>query len=89
MKIYEMNSWDWVCANNEDEALDVYKKHLADSVGENSTDYEEILKDTDPVELTDKQLDNMKFSDDDCQNYTFREELARRTKPEFFASTEF
>ena len=93
MKIYDMNSVDWVCANSLEEAKEVYTRYLKDTYGEDSVDFNEIVKDADPVEITEEQLDKLIYSDED-ENYqpvkrTFKEELARRTRSEFFASTEF
>jgi hypothetical protein len=94
MKIFQLNDCDWVMANNLEEAI----KTLIEETG---TTREEAYDEAVAHELTDQELDMMKFTDDDeargdgslqtmAVTRTFKQEMARRKQvSQFFASTEF
>jgi hypothetical protein len=88
-----MNDYDWVCADTEDGATEVYTKHLIDTLGE-GIDTDETLKETEPRRLSEEELDTFKFYDDTAdgsigKHRSFREELELRDEPGFFASSEY
>lgn len=89
MKIYRMNDCDWWVG----ESLDACKADYIEECG----DPESV---EDARELTDEELDRLKFTDTDedevpiGEKRSFREQLAREvaqggTFPRMFASTEF
>jgi len=87
-KIYAMNECDWIVARSMEEAK---KEYIDNYAGETIA--------ADAHELTDEELDRLKYQDCNEDEHptgdvlTFRESLARRapylTRPELFASTEF
>lgn len=93
MKLFRMNDCDWVMAPSLDEAANFYAKYTAGS-------YEDAMKD-EPRELTDEEMDKLRFMDhaDDPEpsrgDRSFREELARRmatadeNETDLFATTEY
>ncbi len=71
IKIYQMNDCDWVAAENLQDA----KKALSECIGD---DADELVED--PFELSDEQMNKLKFVDDlyDRENSderTFKEQL--------------
>lgn len=85
-RIYEMNDCDWWMATSAEEAK---RDYLASIDGDES-----CIDDSGPRQLTNEQLDKLKFSDDlpetEDNTRTFREEMARREpRSQFFASTEY
>lgn len=85
MKIFKMNDCDWWMAPTLDEA----KAAVLAEYGPKYAD--ELI--VDPVELTEADLDRLKYTQENGSKITFREELANRikagAKTEMFASTEF
>jgi hypothetical protein len=90
IKVFAMNDCDWMAAATAEEASAAYSlfNHL-------DIPAEEMLEF--PRELTDKEMDKLRFVDTEVQpeaHRTFREQLqhiieAGETFPTFFASTEF
>lgn len=90
MKICQMNDCDWMIGESLEACRDEYITNYCDDPDS---------FDDDAHELTDGELDTMKFSDrsDDGQDqtpYTFRERLAIEIEagglfPRMFASTEY
>lgn len=82
-RVFKLNDCDWWVARTLEEAKADCRYQCGD------IDFE------DEHELSDADLDRLKFCDEDCssKSHSFREELRLRieagiTKPEFFASTE-
>ncbi len=91
-RVYALDDCDWWVARSLDEALQDYQTQTG--IRPDGPEVE------DAYELTDAELDSLKFTD--CDEHerptgdarTFREELARRvaeglSAPEHFASTEY
>jgi len=86
MKVFNMNDCDWFMARSLEEAIYEYKKYLKSQDMDDEPEYWE-----DAVELTEEEMDRLKYRDEDLpEAVTFREALAMRgSEPEFFASTEY
>ena len=93
-KVYEMNECDWWADYSMEDAKKNYLKFTGMGLDDVKEDWEEGW----PVELSEDDLDRIKYSPDpyeepDAEKRTFREELDGRIKkdevPGFFATTEF
>jgi hypothetical protein len=87
MKIFAMNDCDWMAGEDLESCI---QKYLADYAGSQSRD--DALDDA--RELSGKEMDRLKFCDEDGTKRTFREQLdlmvaAGEQFPTFFASTEY
>lgn len=93
-KVYAMNDCDWYVAKSEEAA----KASMMETVGCKSAEelVEEFCPSGYPVELSDQDLDRLKYQDDDDDSVSrsFREQLLRmidrgEVMPGLFASTEY
>lgn len=87
MKIFAMNECDWMAGGDLESCV---QRFLADYAGDLSR--EEALDGE--HELSESDMDRLKFGDEDGQKRTFREQLELMVEqgvvfPEFFASTEY
>lgn len=89
LKVYEIGGApDWVCATSPEEAISIYKKYLSAKLC--NTEIDDEIQESPPKELTDKELDDMKYTDEDTGlMIPFKQELKRRTNPELFANSQF
>jgi hypothetical protein len=98
IKIFNMDDCTWVAAKDVDDAWQGLASWMGQSVEETRADYED--KDNPPQELTDADLDRLKFVDDMGESSsettrTFREQLSVMMEadpdqfPCFFATTEY
>ncbi len=90
MKVFQMNDCDWMAAATPEEAKAAYSLFNHLDIPE-----EEMLEF--PRELTDEEMDRLRYVDTEVQpesHRTFREQLQHmietgETFPTFFASTEY
>lgn len=104
-KVYQLNDCEWFVARSLDEAkaagAELWGYDGPDAVAKAEADgmFGEEKYGDEPSELTEAEMDRMRFSDSDendrptGKSRTFREELANRVrdglkKPEYFAGTE-
>lgn len=85
IKVFRMNDYDWYAAETLEQAV----AHAQEQTGEAEVADE-------PYEVSDQQLNYLKFLRDDGTTVSFREELKSQIKnmtnesfPHLFASTEF
>lgn len=94
LKIWQVTEIEWVAAVNAEDALKACREYYEQCYGK---DAEQELK----VHLEEfgnqpiaSNMDRLKFTDDDGESRTFREELARRIAsgdefPQLFATSEY
>lgn len=101
IKIFNMNDYDWYAAETVEDALKEMAETL--SCGTDPDDIAEMRREyqvKNPVELTDEDMDRLKYIDTDENDdpegdpRTFREQLAKMISegdkfPCMFASTEY
>lgn len=82
---------DWVCANSEEEAIAVFRKHYI-HVWEHE-DIEDELAEFPPEKLTEQEMIDHLYRKEvafgEYKDITYAEELTTRTKPEMFAFSEY
>lgn len=90
IKVFAMNECDWMASKSLESAVSEYVKNYSGGLPEDeATD--------NPYELTDEEMDRLKFVDDNVDppaHRTFREHLEKLIAegqgfPVFFASTEY
>jgi hypothetical protein len=100
MKIFAMNDCDWYAAETLEDALKAMAKNLAcEATDEGIAEMRNDFDVDEPVELTDEDMDRLKFREEEEDGtlgvamLTFREKLDEMIAdgdefPCFFASTE-
>jgi len=86
IKVFQLNDYDWWAARSLDEA----KVDYLQMAGE--TEEEDTFEDA--HELTDEEMERLKYTDENEQTRTFKEQLAMMIAvgaefPGIFASTEY
>ena len=85
LKVYQMNDYDFWADFSEDEARKNYTEFQLETCGidKEDIDVEGI------VEISDERMKELKYFDEDMSTaISFKEELTRKPKQGFFASTE-
>ena len=92
LKIWQVTDAEWFAAVSAEDALKAYAEYAEDCYGKNSD--EGKARQEEFGEPVATNMDRRKFTDDDGESRTFREELARRIAngdafPQFFATSEY
>lgn len=69
MNVYRMDDYHWFAGQSEEEAYKAYRRYMIEAVGEPPHE------DDSPVRLTDEQMQEHTYIDDDGGRRTFREQL--------------
>jgi len=88
LHVYKMNHYEWFCAHNKVEVLQEYEKYIVECHSKHTEDYREALEECEPEKLSTRELRHHTFHDGMIRR-SFEAELELRTKPGFFATTEF
>lgn len=92
LKIWQVTDAEWFAAVSAEDALKAYAEYAEGCYGKNSDEGKTLLEEF--GEPVPSDMDRLKFTDDDGESRTFREELARRIAsgddfPQFFATSEY
>lgn len=92
LKIWQVTDAEWFAAVSTEEALKAYAEYAEGCYGKDSDEWKTLLEEFGEPVASD--MDRLRFTDDNGESRTFREELTRRIAdgdefPQFFATSEY
>ena len=95
IRIWQVTEIEWFAAETAEDALKAYAEYADMCYGKDSPEAKEQLEEFGPPGLVgDEWVDKLRYTDEDGETRTFREELDRRIAegdafPQFFATSEY